>query len=390
MPMNADPVRIGVIGIGNMGNAHARKLEGGEIRGATLGAVCDRSEARLASFPSVPRYTTAEELFAARCVDAVLVATPHFSHTSYGIAALEQGYHLLIEKPISVQKADCERLIAAHKDPSLVFAAMFNQRTDPRYLELKKMISSGKLGAIHRINWTITDWFRSNQYYGSGGWRATWAGEGGGVLLNQCPHQLDLWHWLFGRPHQVRAFCQMGRFHDIEVEDNVTAYMEYEDGKSGVFITTTGEAPGTNRLEIAADNGRVVIESSSDRISFIQNQIPTSEFTKTSKSAFDRPPVWNIEIPINGSGGQHAEIMENFVAAIRGEAELIAPAAEGIYSVELANAMLLSSARGQTLELPLSSRDYEAFLNERISASSYNEAEDVPDQGVAADFNKSF
>jgi len=246
---------------------------------------------------------------------------------------------------------------------------MFNQRTDPRYIRLKGLIDSGELGKINRVQWTITDWFRTFTYYASGGWRATWAGEGGGVLLNQCPHQLDLWQWLFGMPESVRAHIELGRFHDIEVEDDVTAYLRYKDGMSGVFITTTGEAPGTNRLEIAAERGKVIVEGTT--IEWTRNETETLEHSKTTEKAFGKPGTWNIEIPHHGTGEQHVGIMKNFANAILHGEELIAPASEGIHSVELANSMIQSGLEDRTVSMPLDAPAYEVLLKENIATSTH-------------------
>ncbi len=353
-----------------MGRAHAQTIAG--LPMATLAAVCDiSSEAveRVTTEHKCKGYGNAGDLIESGAVDAVLIATPHYDHTTIGIQALQAGLHVLVEKPISVHKADCERLIAAHTNKQQVFAAMFNQRTDPHYRRVKNLIESGELGDITRVNWIITSWFRPDAYYASGGWRATWAGEGGGVLMNQSPHQLDLLQWLCGMPEKVRASCHIGKYHDIEVEDEVTAYMEYPNGATGVFITSTGEAPGANRLEICGDRGRLTVENGA--IHFCRNEIGQREFSATTKSVFSRPPVWNIDIPVAGKGDQHTGIITNFLNAILHGAELIAPAAEGAHSVELANAMLYSSFTGRTVTLPLDSAAYEKKLQELISRSTF-------------------
>jgi len=360
-------VRFGVSGLGNMGSSHARNILEGKVPRAVLGAVCDSKSETTARFSGTPSFTENDAMIRSGLIDAILIATPHFSHTSIGIAALEAGLHVLIEKPISVHKADCERLIAAYKPGRQVFAAMFNQRTDPLYAKVRELIHNGELGPVRRIQWTVTNWFRTQAYYGSGGWRATWAGEGGGVLLNQCPHNLDLWQWLFGMPDKVRAFARMGRYHAIEVEDDVTAYFEYANGTHGVFITSTGEAPGTNRLEIAAEQGRLVVEN--DLISFTRNEVPMTKFSQTSTGAFDTPPKRDVSIPTKDRGTQHIGIMKNFVEAILDGVPLLAPATEGIHSVELANAMLLSSFENETVLLPLDSSRYDSFLQRKIAES---------------------
>src|SRR5688500_7985296 len=226
--------------------------------------------ARLEAYRQLKTFESAEKMIHSGAIDAILIATPHYQHTTLGIAALQRGVHVLVEKPISVHKADCERLIAANKDNKLVFAAVFQMRTEPRFKKLKSLLTNRELGEVTRVNWIITDWFRTETYYASGGWRATWKGEGGGVLLNQCPHNLDIVTWLVGAPSKVRGFCQLGRFHNIEVEDNVTAYLEWPNGATGVFITSTGEAPGSNRLEIVGERGKLVVEN--QKISFTRNE----------------------------------------------------------------------------------------------------------------------
>jgi predicted dehydrogenase len=379
-------VRIAIVGTGNMANVHMANIK--EIDGAVLSAVCDVNAERAnaaAEQHGAAAYTDHKQLLADDVADAVIVATPHYFHTTIGIDSLQAGKHTLIEKPLSVHKADCERLIAAHTDESLVFAAMFNQRTDPKYKKLKAMIDGGELGDLVRVNWIMTTWFRTEAYYASGGWRATWKGEGGGVLLNQCPHQLDLLQWLCGVPSKVVGFCGIGKRHNIEVEDEVTAYLEYPNGATGVFITSTGETPGTNRLEVAGTKGRAVIEG--DTIEFLRNDTPSDEFLVSCEQGFAQPETEHITIESDGSGGQHFEVLENFVNAIRNGDELIAPAAEGINSVELGNAILYSSLTGAPVDMPLDGAAYEAMLMKLIDESTF---EKKVVETKAQDFSKSF
>jgi predicted dehydrogenase len=380
-----DQVRIGVIGIGGMGSHHASYLRDGKIKRATLAAVCDLNPERFKAFEGVTAFDDSRALIRSGLVDAVMIATPHYGHTTIGIDALEQGLHTLVEKPISVHKADCERLIAAHTNPQQVFAAMFNQRTDPHYIKVRQLIQSGELGELFRVTWIITDWFRTESYYASGGWRATWGGEGGGVLLNQCPHNLDLLQWICGMPSKVRAFCNLGAKHNIEVEDQVTAYLEYANGATGTFITTTGEAPGTNRLEIAGERGKLIVEGG--KLTFVRNEVPMTEFSRTATGGFDRPGIWDIDVPVNGYGAQHMGITQNYVDAILDGVPLIAPAAEGINSVELCNAMLYSSFTEQTIALPMDAAAYETHLQHLIATSTFQKAAAT---GVAGDIASSF
>ena len=363
-------VRIGIVGMGNMGKFHADYLSKNKVGRCELTAVSDAFAASLEPYKHLKTFERSEDLIRSGAVDAVIIATPHYLHTTIGIDAMNQGLHVLVEKPVSVHKADCERLFAAHQaNPQLVFAAMFQMRTDPKYKKIKNLIDSGELGRLVRINWIITDWFRTETYYASGGWRATWKGEGGGVLLNQCPHNLDLLCWFFGTPSRVRGFCQIGQYHDIEVEDQVTGYLEFPNGGTGVFVTSTGEAPGTNRLEIAGERGKVVLEDGVIR--YTRNEASMIEFSKTAKGGFSRPEVWNVEIPFDNTGPQHHVIAQNFVDAILDRSPLISPAEEGLYSVELANALLYSSLTGQTIQLPLDGQAYEQKLQQLIAESKF-------------------
>ncbi|MEP7050842.1 MAG: Gfo/Idh/MocA family oxidoreductase [Pseudomonadota bacterium] len=365
-------VRIAVIGVGRMGAVHARGLLAGSIPRATLAAVCDTDATALGRFPGVRGFSASRALLAANVADAVLIATPHYDHTPLAIEALAAGLHVLVEKPLAVHKADCLRMLAAYDarpKANQVFAEMLSQRTDARFLKLRDLIQKGELGTLRRFNWIVTDWFRTDAYYRSGGWRASWRGEGGGALLNQCPHQLDLWQWLFGMPARVHAFCGFGRFHDIEVEDQVTAYLEYDSGASGVFITTTAEAPGTNRLEVVGDLGKVVLTKGG--LELTQNQASMMDFVKNSAERYARPASTTVNIQLAAGEGQREAILENFVNAIVVGEPLIAPASEGIASVELANAMIYSSLAKRTVELPLDPALYAAELDRLVRTSRY-------------------
>ncbi len=376
--MSEKTVRLAVIGVSGIGQLHLENVA--KLDKVELAAVCDvvPERARAAGERyGCPAYTDSDALLRDRICEAVLICTPHYTHTTIGIAALESGHHVLVEKPISVHKADCERLIAAHKraahrDERLIFAAMFNQRTDPHYRTIRQLVDEGVLGDFIRVSWIITDWFRTQTYYDSGSWRATWAGEGGGVLLNQSPHQLDLFQWICGMPSRVWSVCSLGKRHAIEVEDEVTAYFEYPNGCTGVFVTSTGEAPGTNRFEIAAENGRLVLEDG--RLTFAHNAVPVTEFLRTSKEAFAKPDVEVETFDIEGHGGQHLAILENFADAILEGAGLIAPAEEGVHSVELANAMLYASLTCAPVDLPLDSVAFERELKKLVENSTFAKA----------------
>ncbi len=363
-------VRLGIIGMGNMGKEHLKYLQAGTVDRCELTAICDVVPEKLEPFAPLKSFASSAELIRSGEVDAVVIATPHYDHTTIGIDALDNGVHVLTEKPISVHKADCERLIAAAKrNSALTFGAVFQMRTYPHFKKIKQLVDAGELGEIQRTHWVVTAWFRPQAYYDSGGWRATWQGEGGGVLMNQCPHNLDIFQWICGMPTRLRAFCAFGKYHTMETEDEVTAYLEYGNGATGVFIASTAEAPGTDRLEITGDRGKLVFEDG--RITFHRNEQGWRAYSETATDAFGCPDAWTCDVPAPGPIRQHDAITLDFVNAILDGTPVIAPAEEGIHSVELANAMLYSTWTNAPVDLPLDAADYEKHLKEHIAASTF-------------------
>ncbi|MFC0331966.1 Gfo/Idh/MocA family protein [Paenibacillus sepulcri] len=367
-------LRYGIIGIGNMGSGHIKLLQAGKIKGAMLTAVCDLVESKrdLAQeyLPDVKVFEDATAMIDSGLVDAVIVATPHYDHPSEAIKAFGKGMHVLIEKPAGVYVKQVREMNETAAKSGKKFGIVYNQRMNPLYQKLRELISSGELGEIRRTNWIITNWYRSQAYYDSGTWRATWGGEGGGVLINQCPHQLDLWQWTIGMmPTRIRAFCQMGKHRDIEVENDVTAYAEYENGATGVFITATSEAPGTNRLEVSGDRGKIVIEDG--KMTFWRLRESETEFNKRNTSSFGSPEVWKFEIPAQGPSPEHAGILQNFTDAVLHGAQLVAPGEEGIAGLTISNAMHLSTWLDGWVDLPFDENLHEAELNKRIAGSSF-------------------
>lgn len=370
----ADLVRIGIVGVGNMGLSHASKIYNGEVPHAKLTAVCDTDQNRLKQAQDrfgqdVKYFSSAEDMYRSGEIDGVIIATPHYDHPPLAIKAFEHQLHVLVEKPAGVYTKQVREMNEAAAASDKVFAIMYNQRTNPLYQKLRDLVISGELGEIKRTIWII-DWYRPQSYYDSGGWRATWSGEGGGVLLNQDPHQLDLWQWTLNMmPKRVRAFCNFGKYHDIEVEDDVTAYVEYENGATGLFVTSTGHTPETNRLEIMADNGKVVIEN--DQLTFWRNRVPERQFNREFKGGFGRPEAWKCEIPIEGKTMHHVGIMRNWVDSILNGTPLLAPGEEGIKGLTISNAMHLSSWTDDWVELPIDEDLFYEMLQERIKNSTY-------------------
>jgi len=369
-----DKVRIGIIGIGGMGSSHALYLSKGEVPNAELTAVCDINPERLkwareTLGEKVQLFDNADALYAAKVVDAVMIATPHYFHPPLAIEGFKNGLHVLVEKPAGVYTKQVREMNEVALKSGKVFGIMYNQRTNPLYQKVRDLVRSGELGEIKRTIWIITNWYRSQSYYDSGGWRATWAGEGGGVLLNQCPHQLDLWQWMCGMPKRVRAFCGFGKYHNIEVEDDVAAYVEYENGATGVFVTSTGDAPGTNRFEISANNGKLVVENG--KLTFWRLRVPERQFNREYRGGFGEPECWSFEIPIRGVETGHKGITTNWVQAILKGTPLLAPGIEGINGLQISNAMHLSAWTDDWVEIPVDEDLYWEKLQEKIRTSTF-------------------
>lgn len=383
-----EKVRLGIIGAGNMGSGHINNYLKGLLPEIEITAVADRRQerrdwAKSALGEGVALYEEGSELIEKGPVDAILIAVPHYQHPGLAIEGFRHGKHVMCEKPAGVYTKQVREMNAEADKCDRVFGMMFNQRTNCVYRKIKEMIDGGELGQIKRVNWIITDWYRTQYYYDSGAWRATWDGEGGGVLLNQCPHQLDLVQWLCGMPVRVRAFLHEGKWHDIEVEDDVTAYMEYGNGATGVFITTTGDAPGTNRLEISGDMGKVVCEN--DEITFFKNKVSDREFCRIATEGFAKPECEKITVKTDGRNLQHVDVLNAFAGAIlRGE-KLVADGREGINGLTLSNAMHLSSWLDKTVDLPFDEELYLAELNKRRATSRAKE-----DKGVTLNTEGSY
>lgn len=362
-------LRCGIVGLGNIGQMH---LEGfAHCRNAELVAACDIRPEQLEKLPpNVTRYDDYDRMIQSADIDAVLIAVPHYQHVPMSIAAIERGIHVLCEKPIAVSVSEARRLNAvAARHPRVKFGIVYQMRTHETYIKLRQMIRDGELGEISRITWIVTDWFRTHTYYASGGWRATWKGEGGGVLINQCPHNLDLLQWVTGlMPSRITAVGFIGKTHPIEVEDEVSAILEYPNGAIGHFITTTGEAPGTNRLEIAGDRGKLVLESG--RIRFTRTAMSVSQINIASPQSFPTVESRDIDIPVTRNPDDRTDLLQNFIDHVNDDVPLVAPGVEGVRGLEIGNAMVMAALTRQSVELPLDGEEYDVFLSEM--ARKYN------------------
>ena len=373
-------LRLGIIGAGNIAATHVQNVLDGKCPDIEITAVADRKESRRRwaqeKLPGAAIYCEGSELIAARPCDAVLIAVPHYQHPPLAIEAFRAGLHVMCEKPAGVYTLQVREMMAeADRHPELTFGMMFNQRTNCVYRKMREMVQNGQLGELKRVNWIITDWYRTQIYYDSGDWRATWEGEGGGVLLNQCPHQLDLLQWICGLPKTVQAFCQEGKWHDIEVEDDVTAYLQFENGATGVFITTTGDAPGTNRFEVTGTLGKLVCEN--DTLTFWKLSQDEREFCRTATEGFAQPPCEKLTVETDRENPQHVGVLNAFAGNILHGTPLVAEGYEGIRGLTLSNAMHLSSWLGRPVDIPFDEELFLAELNKRRASSRKKEGKDI-------------
>jgi len=376
---DATALRVGVIGIGNIGTSHAQCIAQGQIRGMRLAAVCDNAPARLAwckeHFPEVSCFSDWQKMLADKNVEAVVIAVPHPLHADMAMAALKNGLHVLVEKPVDITATKAEKVNACARESGRVFAVMFNQRTNGLYAKAHQIVKEGRLGELKRSVWIITNWYRTQHYYDSGNWRATWAGEGGGVLLNQAPHNLDLWQWICGMPSEVTAFCDVAKYHRIEVEDDVTIFARYPGGATGVFLTSTGEYPGTNRLEICGTLGKLVLENGVMK----WWELPRSEreLCFQSKESFPHEECRYTEFTVEENGG-HRKILQNFADAILLGEPLLSPGQEGIRELMISNAAYLSSWQGGIpVALPVNGAEFDRLLAKHALQSRKKDLVDV-------------
>ncbi len=368
--------KIGIIGIGNMGRGHAKQILAGNVPHMELAAVCDIDPEALAwastTLPGIPQFKSADELIKSGLCDSVLIAVPHYDHPSIAIAAFEAGLHVYCEKPAGVYTKQVLEMNEAARRAGTVFSMGFNQRTNPVFNMIRKMVQSGELGAIKKVIWIITTWYRPQAYHDSSAWRSTWRGEGGGTIANQNPHNIDLFQWMFGMPDEVLCSIGYGKYYDIECDDEVTAMMRYKNGMVGIYTTSTGEMPGTNRLEISCDMGKLVYENG--KLLFWKNKVSEREFNRTNTASFPRLENELIEMEIPKQAmEEHNELLENFALAILEGKPLIAPGLDGIDELTLADAFYCSDWQGQVWVKP-SEFDHDGFyaaLKNKIDTSTY-------------------
>ena len=384
-----EKIKLGILGVGNIGTVHINNILDGKCPRVELFAICDLLDEKMEwvkeKCPSVKCFNDAEKMMDSG-IDAILVAVPHYDHPKFAIMAMEKGLHTLVEKPAGVYTKQVLEMNEIADKCNVKFALMMNQRTNCIYRKMREIVKSGEMGQIKRTSWIITNWYRPQAYYNSGGWRATWKGEGGGVLLNQCPHNLDLWQWICGMPVKVDAKLHYGKWHNIEVEDDVTAYVEYENGATGTFITTTGDIPGTNRFEITLEHGKLIAEG--DKLKMWRSEISEPEFSRTNEIAFAMPEIVESEVETDGKNEQHFGVLNAFADAIIDGTPLVADGREGINGLTISNAMHLSSWLGK--EITLADFDHELFYEELMKRVSKSQEKENVNTNVKVNMGDSF
>ncbi|MFA5561040.1 MAG: Gfo/Idh/MocA family oxidoreductase [Eubacteriales bacterium] len=385
-------INVGILGMGNMGQSHGSRIYNGQVPHMQLAAVCDIDPAQLdwarKNLPDVPVFATAEEMYDSGLIDSVIIAVPHYDHAPYAIQAFEKGLHVYCEKPAGVYTKQVLEMNRAAEQSGKVFALGFQQRTNPAFRIIRDMVRSGELGHIKKVIWIVTNWYRPQAYHDSSAWRSTWRLEGGGTIVNQNPHNIDLFQWMFGMPSQVMAVIDYGKYYDIEVDDDVNAIFRYDSGTVGIYTTATGEQPGTNRLEISCDMGKLVYEN--NELIFWKNPMSEREFNRQNKSPFGHMETEKIIIDIPKQAMQpHNALLENFAQAVLEGTALMAPGVEGIKECLLADALYYSDWQGQQW-IHTNAFDHDGFwaaLQEKINRSTHVKQARATE---AADMNQSF
>lgn len=371
-----EKIKLGILGMGNMGKGHLHNIKDGLCPSVELVAVCDIDQKQLdyakENMKDVATYLDAIEMLDSKTIDSLLIAVPHYDHPTYAMEAFKRGIHVMTEKPAGVYCRQVREMNEAAERSGVKFGIMFNQRTNPLFAKAREIVSSGALGEPKRFVGIVTNWYRTQAYYNSGSWRATWNGEGGGVLLNQAPHNLDLWQWIFGVPSRIRAFCSFGKYHNIGVEDDVTIYGEYDNGATAVFISTTGETPGTNRFEISGDRGKIVIEDG--KLKWWRLSVPERRYCFESKNGFVAPEREYEEFTGTSPEG-HPVVLEAFASSILRGTELIADGREGLKSLSISNAALLSTWTDDWASIPTDEEAFEKHLRELCASEVIPERE---------------
>ena len=350
-------LRYGVIGAGVIAPLHLQAIAAlDDVELAGISALDREAAAALAREAGCASFADHRELLALE-PDVVVVCTPHPSHPALTIEALEAGAHVLVEKPLAPEAREGDAMIEAADRTGRLLGVCFQQRFRPVIAAAHGLLAAGRLGELVRVS-IVDPLYRPNAYYGTAGWRGTWEGEGGGVLMNQAPHTLDLLCHLAGPPATVWGVSRR-RAQPMEAEDTATALLEYANGALGTLAVSTTE-PGVQRIELVGDRGRIEIVG--ETIAFERFEPPLSEHLRTATEMFEQPAIVSESVELPPGRGDHFDVHEDFAAAIRTSAAPRVPARDALWPLELANAIVLSSHAGHAVPLPVDRDAYASLL----------------------------
>lgn len=372
--VNKTKKKIAIVGVGFQGEKYARYFFDGCFEDAELVAICDLFEERMNKVDpqrKTNHYTDYHNLFAEENLDAVIINTPHYTHPEIALAAVNNNFSVLCDKPLGVYAKSLEQLKESIESHPITFGVLFNQRMDPVFMRIKQIIQSGTLGTLKRCVWEVTDWYRPQKYYDLGGWRSNWEGEGGGVLINQCVHNIDMLYYLFGYPQRIQSLIGYGAYHDTEVDDSVIANLIFENSFLCTFISSTGETPGTNRFELSGSKGKLIMDDFS-KLKFTINEVDEAEYainahTPPNKIKFGKPKTLYYEEPFNERVDLHMMCIQNFIDAMSNGKEPVAGFGDGVACVEIVNGMYYADWVNSTVDLPVDEEVFCELLQSRFS-----------------------
>ena len=358
---NVDSLRYVVIGVAASIFPSHRRAQLAE--GINVVAACDnRAEPgkQRAAEIGCAFYEDYRAMLAETKPDVAIIVTPHPLHPSIAIDCLRAGCHVLVEKPMAIDVASADRMVAEADTCGRTLAINFQHRLRPAVEKARQLVVEGAIGALVRTL-SIEPWFRTAYYYRTADWRAKWTSEGGGVLLNQAPHTLDILCHLAGLPRKVWGWTRT-RYHSIQVEDTAQAMFEYPNGAPGYLTVSTVEVGVAPHLQIIGEKG--AIELVGNQLTIYRSTPSSREYMLTSAEMFGKPETSSETLEIPDTSGAHLAVYRDFKAALRDGRQPRCNGREGIMSLELANAITLSSYADRAVTLPLDRAAYSELLSD--------------------------
>jgi len=368
-------VRFGVIGLGNMGMLHCRFIQAAGSRSfcVTAGCDCDPRRKRIAKDCGIHFFSDAQEMYDSGLIDAVIITTPHYWHPPLTFRAARRGIHVLCEKPLASSVGQARAMIAECRKRKVALGAMLQQRCRPAMVKMKQLVDQGAIGDIFRVQMICSSWFRTQRYYDSGAWRGTWDGEGGGVLINQAPHSLDLFQWVgLGLPKTIVANVAT-REHKMECEDTANVICDYGSGRVGYIYASTAEEPGMEQLMLIGDKGTLTAEGGS-KLTIGRLRVPISKHVYASRKASaggaeQKLTVSQVKVSARKSG--HIDVIRAFANHILKGTPMVATGAESLIELEISNAAYLSGYNNsRSIKLPVDAKAMERLLDRLIRTRS--------------------